>query len=267
MGDPRLNAALWAPLVPAGRKRPFFSAAASAPRMSAARPLPDLGRSERRAVFQVLRARERKDMPKDKLKVVRKELEHIRETSGAIYVLNDIKRDKMWSYPSGQATRLLSEKIYHYPDMAVLGGLAEESKTDLRVVVLLRDVWDSYISGEKKAGYGKRTNRQFDKYAAVFVHNYRAMAAQLSRLDPSFIRCIDYATLPRLPAGFEEWIGFSASFGAPNGLNLQRLVQKLYRKSGKPKTRPNLPPFWVTAVEAAYADFRRVCPADDNIHV
>ena len=49
--------------------------------------------------------------------------------------------------------------------------------------------------------FGKRATRPFDKYAAVFVHNYRAMAAQLSRLDPSFIRCISYAALPRLPAG------------------------------------------------------------------
>ena len=48
--------------------------------------------------------------------------------------------------------------------------------------------------------FGKRATRPFDKYAAVFVHNYRAMAAQLSRLDPSFIRCISYAGSPAATA-------------------------------------------------------------------
>ena len=33
--------------------------------------------------------------------------------------------------------------------------------------------------------FGKRATRPFDKYAAVFVHNYRAMLAQLERLDPT----------------------------------------------------------------------------------
>ena len=46
-------------------------------------------------------------------------------------------------------------------------------------------------SGDRKELREGRPAQRLGRYAAVTVHNYRAMLAQLERLDPRFSRCMD----------------------------------------------------------------------------
>jgi len=215
----------------------------------------------RSAIFQIFRSPERAPFPQ---KLYTSTIDRLRQNAenDKLVVINDLKKDRMLSYPSGGGPMVGSEKIFHYPDVAVLAKMAEEAGSDLRVMVVLREAMACFTTGERKAGYKKP--RATELYAATYVHNYRAIVAQLSRIDLQFIRCIEYESLPLIPGDLGTWMGF------PNGKKGETLaaqVKKIFRKSTKArksKATASIPQFWKSAIVAIDADLRALCKRADE---
>lgn len=182
--------------------------------------------------------------------------------SGEALMLNDLARDRMWSYPSGVGIDY--EKMFRYPDVALLAGVAEEAQADLRVLVLLRDPILAFDS--RKPGIRQRyllnhkpvaPERRLQMYAAVLVHNYQAIVGQLRRLDPAFVRCVEFDRTPhKLDGELGQWLGVP---------QLRGLAEAVYRA---PRGHPNpaLPgDFWVRELRAAYAELVELCKSVDLV--
>ena len=114
------------------------------------------------------------------------------KTSTLVF-LNGVKLPGMGmlSYPSGGAAR----KSLTRPDARTLAAVAEAARADLRVVVLRRSAAAIVRSTVNHRRFGAHDGNGHARQLATLAENAAALAAQLSLVDASFFRCVDYDNL------------------------------------------------------------------------
>ena len=93
-------------------------------------------------------------------------------------------------------------------------AIAEDARVDLRILVLLRDPVASLHTHMKRAkmdacGCTQSWRTTILRHVALYVHMYNAIAAQLSRLDPQFFRCLSLDDSPA--SSLSSWLGFDVA--------------------------------------------------------
>jgi hypothetical protein len=102
--------------------------------------------------------------------------------------LGKIKGAGMMSYPNFN----LKLKALNRPDALLMSILAEKSKLDLRIVVLLRDARDVINSVMKRKFMGESSPATQPR---ILIDNAAALYTQLELIDRNFIHCVRYKDL------------------------------------------------------------------------
>jgi hypothetical protein len=91
----------------------------------------------------------------------------------------------MFSYPNYDGIH----KALDIPDVTLLAALAESSKVDLRIIVLLRDSQDMLMS------YVRRFQINAYAEALTMVNAMSALYTQLAMIDRKFYKCLQFESL------------------------------------------------------------------------